>query len=86
MISTFIGNYACFAVVTACHGERATYDYNASSDWEYSGWCDIEFELRSFKNPSIRATWLEKRMTDKDRASIESALRDQIKKGSRYDD
>ena len=86
MINTFVGNFACFAVVSHCYGERATYDHNAASDWEYYGWCDIEFELRWAKDPNIRATWLEKRMTDKERASIESALRDQIKKGSRYDD
>ena len=82
---TEVAGVPCYAHVTGYYGEKGTGSKLAASDWEFYGWSEIEFELRSRKDESVRATWLEKRMTEKERKSIKSMLESEMEK-SRLED
>jgi hypothetical protein len=80
MYEVEVAGYPCFAHITHVSGERGSRSFNAASDLEYYGWCEIEFELRWHKDESVRATWLEKRMTDEERKSIIEMLEEELEK------
>lgn len=86
MYEVEVAGYHCYANITYVSGEHGSGSYDAASDFEYKGWCDVEFELRWHKDDSVRATWLEKRMTKEEKVYITDLLERAMRKSKREDD
>lgn len=59
--------------------EQGSYNYNASSDWDYYGYCDWEVLDRK----GYAADWLVKKMTDKDTSRINAEIDEYVSENRR---
>ena len=66
-IPCIIGVESCFE--QAPHKGSA---YTCDSDWDYYGYSDIAWQILDRKGYS--AAWLERKLTENDRAAIEAAI------------
>lgn len=69
LFETQIQGIPCQIDVTDCTVVKGSYSYNAPSDWDYYGYTEFEFDV--YDRKGYPAAWLERKMTDADRARIE---------------
>ena len=69
LFETQIQGIPCQIDVTDCTVVKGSYSYNAPSDWDYYGYTEFDFEV--YDRKGYPAAWLERKMTDDDRARIE---------------
>ena len=74
MIESRIAGIPCLIEITSYDRLEGSFSRNASSDLDYYGWSEIEFEVCDRNGRP--APWLEKKMTDKDYNRICSEIED----------
>ncbi len=38
-------SYTVYVSNVSVSGSKGSYSFNADSDWDYEGWCDVEFDV-----------------------------------------
>ena len=71
---TTISGIPCGVIVRDCIIVKGSYSYNAPSDLDYYGYTEIDFNLLDRKG--YAAGWLERKMTEDERAKIEQEIID----------
>lgn len=67
-----VAGIPCKVGVTFVETHKGCFSHNAPSDLDYYGWTECEYQiLDSRERP---APWLERKLTDKIRADIESTI------------
>ena len=72
MIEARIQGIPCQVDVTYFYSKSGTYSRQAETPDEYYGCTEIEFEV--YDRKGYKAAWLERKMTDDDRAYIEEKV------------
>lgn len=67
-VDTVIAGIPCMVEVTHYRNVRGSYSYNAPSDLDYYGYVECDYEVLDRRG--YRAAWLERKLTDADRARI----------------
>ena len=62
----------CLIEVTSYRKVKGSYSYNAPSDWDYYGYTEMEYEI--LDRLGYKAPWLENKVTQSDKISIEEAV------------
>jgi hypothetical protein len=71
---TTVSGIPCGVIVRDCIIVKGSFSYNAASDLDYHGYTEIDFNLLDRKG--YAAGWLERKMTDAERAKIEQQIID----------
>lgn len=71
-LSATISGIPCLIEVDSCTVVKGSFRRDAASDWDYTGYTDIEFTVRDRKG--YRAAWLERKLTDADTYAIEQLI------------
>lgn len=72
LLEATIAGIPCLIEVETCNVVKGSYYYNAPSDWDYYGYTEIEFAV--FDRKGYKAAWLERKMSDSDKAAIEAMI------------
>jgi hypothetical protein len=71
-IATRAAGIPCLIGVTTFRRVRGHRSFNAPSDLDYYGYVEVEWEVLDRKGRP--APWLDRKLTDRDRADIESEI------------
>ena len=71
-IETRVAGIPCIIGVTEYQCVKGSYSYHAASDWDYYGYIECEFDVLDRRGR--KATWLERKLSDKDTSRIESEV------------
>ena len=71
-LPTTIAGIPCLIEVDSCTVVKGSLDRNAASDWDYSGYTEIEFTILDRRGYPAR--WLEGKLTDARKADIEQLI------------
>lgn len=67
-----IAGIPCLIEVDSCTVVKGSFDRNAASDWDYTGYTEIEFTVLDRKGYPAR--WLEGKLTDAGKYEIEQLI------------
>jgi hypothetical protein len=67
-----VAGIPCLIGVIEYNRVRGSYSYHADSDWDYYGYTECEWDILDRRGRL--APWLERKVTDKDTASIKDAI------------
>jgi len=73
VIATHICGIPCQVQVTTYTNVKGSRSYNAPSDLDYYGYCEVEFDVLDRRG--YRAPWLEKKMTEDDYDRIREEIK-----------
>lgn len=67
-----VAGIPCLAGVLHYNRVEGSFSHNAPSDLDYYGYTECDYDILDMRGR--RAAWLEKKLTDDDRAAIERAI------------
>lgn len=72
MLDATISGIPCKIEVDECIVVKGSYNRMCDSDWDYYGFSTIEFTV--YDRKGYKAEWLERKMTDSERETIEEMI------------
>lgn len=67
-----VAGIPCIAGVLHFEKQDGSFNWNAPSDLDYYGWVECDYDILDLRRR--RAAWLERKMTDEDRAAVQRRI------------